>query len=317
MRQAGRYLPEYQAIKAKHSFLEMCRSPELASEVTLQPLRRFDMDAAIVFADILLPLEAMGLKIDFNPGPKVESPLRSPAEIAALKPSDPLSALEFLMKALRQLREMLPAEKTLIGFAGAPWTMACYMLEQGPFKHFQGTQVFAYEHSSAMHELLGKLSEFTGEYLLAQLESGADVVQLFDSWGGNLNLEDYCRFSLPYIHRVFEKVRSSGRPGILYVNGSAHLLPALAECGADCLSVDSRTPLNSAQKTFGKGCVQGNFDPTHLFGSAEEVDQRVSKMFGTLATKKGYVANLGHGVLQRTAPENVKAFVDSVKRGWR
>lgn len=317
MRQAGRYLAEYQEIKAKHSFLEMCRTPELALEVSLQPLRLFDMDAAIVFADILLPLESMGMKIDFNPGPKVERPLKTRSDIESLTLSDPSRTLHYVMKTIKELRQTLAPEKTVIGFAGAPWTMACYILEQGPFKHFHGTQVFANEDPVAIHELLKKITQCTIDYLLAQYESGADVVQLFDSWAGNLSLEDYRRFALPYTQQIFAALKKTSRPSILYVNGSSHLLPAMCESGANCLSVDWRTSLAQAQSSFGeRGSIQGNFDPSHLFGSVDEVAERTAQMLNSVKSRVGYIANLGHGVLQHTPRENVKAFVDGVKRGW-
>jgi len=323
MRQAGRYLLEYQEIKSRHSFLEMCTTPELALEVSLQPIRILDVDAAIVFADILLPLRSMGLEIDFNPGPKILKPLRYRSDIDQLKYQDPAQALDYVMRTLEMLQQELrlkysaQGEKAVIGFAGAPWTMACYAIDQGPWKHFHGTQIFAYKNESAMHALLEKLTETTIDYLTAQLESGADAVQLFDSWAGNLSVEDYCRFALPYTQQIFAALKKTKKPSILYVNGSSHLLEPMIESGADCISVDWRTPIGTAQKRFEGGVVQGNFDPTHLFGAKDEVVARTKAMLSTVHDTSRYIANLGHGVLQQTPRENVIAFVDTIKKGWK
>ncbi len=296
-------------------------TPELALEVSLQPVRILDIDAAIVFADILLPLRSMGMEIDFNPGPKVLKPLRSRSDIDGLKLRDAATSLDYVMRTLEMLKQELRlnysgnGEKAVIGFAGAPWTMACYAIDQGPWKHFHGTQIFAYKNESAMHALLEKLTVMTIDYLTAQLESGADAVQLFDSWAGNLSVEDYRRFALPYSQRIFSALRKTGKPVILYVNGSAHLLPAMVESGADCLSVDWRTPIATAQESFA-GTIQGNFDPTHLFGAREDIVTRTKAMLSTVGDRNRYVANLGHGVLQQTPRENVIAFVETIQRGW-
>lgn len=323
MRQAGRYLLEYQEVKAKHTFLEMCTTPELALEVTMQPMRIFDPDAAIVFADILLPLQALGMSVDFTPGPAVAAPLKNRSDIEALRYKDPASTLGYVLETIRGLKRELgasfpaPNGKAVLGFAGAPWTMACYMLDQGPFKHFQGTQVFAYQDSGAMDQLLKTVGELTGDYLEAQFQSGADAVQLFDTWAGNLSEEDYRRFALPPTIDILARMRKLGCPTILYVNGSSHLLRAMAEAGATCISVDWRTPLKAAQTAVGAGrVVQGNFDPTHLFGSREEVVKRTTAMLSSVERRSGYIANLGHGILQRTPRENVKAFIETIKKGW-
>lgn len=323
MRQAGRYLEEYRALKAKYSFLELCKNPELAAEVTMQPIRFLQPDAAIIFADIMLPAEAMGFSIDFQPGPKVFNPVRSAGDIRALTLEDPAVKSSYVMDALRLVRRELEQEagtgerKALLGFAGAPWTLACYLIEQGIYKHFQGTQVFFAREPQAALEFLGKITEITEAYLLAQLESGADAVQLFDSWAGNLGIDDYRRFSLPFTVRIIETIHRAGGKIILYLGGSSHLLAAAAESGADCLSVDWRTDLTIAFESVPKTmALQGNLDPCHLYQSAAEVVQDTESMLRRVPEQRRYIANLGHGILPETPRENAKAFVDTVKRGW-
>ncbi len=320
MRQAGRYMAEYRELKQEHGFLGLCRNPELACEVTLQPIRAFKPDAAIIFADILLPAEGMGFEIEFNPGPQVGGKVRGLDDVSRLKLADPFLATPYVLDALKltskELAKVHP-EASLLGFAGTPWTMACYLCDQGPYKHFQGTQVFAAQQPKVFQRLLDLLTEVTANYLAAQFESGAEAVQLFDSWGGNLSYEDYKRYSLPSIQKIIETLRPYQKPITLYVNGGNHLLPLLASSGADCLSIDSRTDLAHAEEALG-GLVslQGNFDPTHLFHSSEEIESETRAMLTSLKNRGAYVANLGHGVLQKTPPENVKTFIDTVKQGW-
>ncbi len=320
MRQAGRYMAEYRALKEQHGFLGLCRNPELACEVTLQPIRAFYPDAAIIFADILLPAEGMGFEIEFNPGPKIGGRIRHADDVSKLKVTDPLQATPYVLDALKLTRSELKSvhpEASLLGFAGTPWTMACYLCDQGPYKHFLGTQVFAAQQPKAFARLLDTITEVTSQYLAAQFESGAEAVQLFDSWGGNLTREDYKRLSLPYIQKIIESLRPYNKPVILYVNGGGHLLSLLSQSGANCLSIDSRTSLPAAEELLdGKIALQGNLDPTHLFRTKAEVIEETRAMLSSLKNHKGYVANLGHGILQATPPENVKAFIDTVKEGW-
>lgn len=317
MRQAGRYMGEYRELKARHGFLKMCLEPELAVEVTMQPLRAFDLDAAIIFSDILIPAKALGFEIDFNPGPVVHNKLRGAADIAALGSAIRPEAVTPVLKAISLLKSELAKlsgpPKALLGFAGAPWTMACYLIDQGVQKHFQGTQIFARTQAAAFQDLLSILSDITADYLLAQLEHGADAVQLFDSWAGNLSLEDYNALALPWVQKIVEKVKRGGGKVILYVNGSSHLLPAMCASGADCLSLDWRTDLEVAGRLF-KGCIQGNLDPCKLFGSTEDVLSSTREMFEKARSLKGrYIVNLGHGILQQTPEENVAALVQAVK----
>lgn len=323
MRQAGRYMPEYRLLREKHSFLELCKSVALAKEVSLLPLKFLDVDAVILFSDILIPVEAMGIEISFNPAPKITNPIKTTSDIAKLKSASTNQDLNFVFHILEELRTELEQtknsteKKALIGFAGAPWTLACYILDQGPFKHFQGTQVFAYQHRSAIHDLLAKLELVVTSYLLKQIESGAQAVQLFDTWAGNLTAEDYQEFALPYTQRILSAIKGAGCPSILYVGTSAHLLPSLKTAGATCQSIDSRVPLRHAAQIFGEDVVlQGNFDPTHLFGSTNQVRTRTSQMISQLGRTTGYIANLGHGILPTTPPENALCFVNTVKAGW-
>lgn len=259
MRQAGRYLTEYQNLKSRHSFLEMCKTTELALEVSLQPVRILDVDAAIVFSDILLPLEALGISIDFTPGPVIHNPIRTPADAAALHRKSLSAAVYPVYETLSLLRSELDVQqKAVIGFSGAPWTLACYMIEQGPHKHFQGTVIFAKQHRQ-VHDLLGRITEVIAEYVVAQVAAGAQVIQLFDTWAGILAPDDYREFALPYCQQIFALLK--GSPTVLYINGSAHLLSEMAGSGASCLSLDWRTPLADVEAQLpAELALQGNLD---------------------------------------------------------
>lgn len=315
MRQAGRYMEEYRALKEKYSFLELCKSEELAFEVSMQPMRYLDPDAAIVFADILLPAESLGIGIDFNPGPKIINPIKAPCDIRALELGDPWKKQSAVFNTIKRLRDTLSQEKAVLGFAGAPWTMACYLIDQGIIKHFQNTQCFAVQNPGAFAELLDKLTAQTIDYLLAQIESGADAVQIFDTWAGNLSLEDYKTLALPATQKIiYEIKKQKNTPVILYINGSSHLIKEMCKSGADCLSLDWRTPLAEVEKIVPKSiALQGNFDSTRLFASKDEVIKETKEMLASLERKTGYIANLGHGILPTTPRENAKGFVDTVK----
>ncbi len=322
MRQAGRYLHEYRDLKAKHSFLEMCRRPELAVEVTMQPMRILNPDAAILFSDILIPAQCIGIDVDFQPGPVIRNPLAA-RDTGRLTVIPPAEHVPYVFEAIKRVRSELESlagsgeRKALLGFAGAPWTMACYIVEQGPHKHFQGTQVAAAEVPEAIGELLQVLANLTADYLIEQYRSGADAVQLFDSWAGNLSLEDYRTWALPATKEVVRRLREAGAPVILFVNGSSHLLEAMVECGADAYSVDWRTPIATAQEFVGQTTtIQGNFDPTHLFRPKAAVVEETRAMLASVKYRERYIANLGHGVLQGTPRENVIAFVETVREGF-
>ncbi len=315
MRQAGRYLHEYQAIKAKYGFMQMCKTPELAFEVSMQPIRIFDLDAAIVFADILLPAECMGFNVSFKPGPFVENTIKDQNDLNLLSTKFHSFALKYVAETISMLKTEFSKEpaqqKAVIGFAGAPYTLACYLIEQGKWKHFLGTQVFAHQQKAAFEKLLNLITEVTIDYLLLQIEAGADVVQLFDTWGGNLSALDYQKLSLPYIQKIIAGIKKTNVPLILYVNNSSHLISEMLEAGADCISIDWKTDLAAVAKSTSLA-LQGNFDPTHLFQSKEEVIKQTKEMLTAVKGKNNYIANLGHGILINTPRENVKAFVDTI-----
>lgn len=323
MRQAGRYLEEYKALKEDYDFMTLCKTPELAVEVALQPIRALDPDAAIIFGDILIPGEAMGFSMEFSPGPKIQNPIRGKSDILNLKCNSPHTHTRHIFDAISLLKRELDAlfpsgpPKAVLGFAGAPWTLACYFLDQGPYKHFQGTQICAAQDPSSITLLLERLSDFITEYLLGQFESGADAVQLFDTWAGILSEEDYRVFALPYVQRIIEGLRRAGCPTIYYANNASHLLGALNESGADCISLDWRTSLSSAEEIIGsETALQGNLNPAFLFGSFECVQERTREMLNSLRRRTRYIANLGHGVLQTTPRDNARMFIETVKEGW-
>ena len=317
MRQAGRYMQEYRELKEKHSFLELCKTPELAVEVSLQPIKFLDPDAAIIFSDILIPLESLGFKIDFNPGPVVVNPIRSPGDILAIKiakeDSNPTANAIRMLRS--ELEKLAGPRKALLGFAGSPWTLACYLVDQGPYKGFLGTKVFAYRNPEAMKNLLQSLSNVIADYLISQVEAGADAVQVFDSWGGILSEEEYKTFSAPYLESIFEKLRPKKIPIILYTNGGDHLLEQVKTLSIDGVSIDWRTSLEKAETILGdRIAIQGNLDPTKLFQSSEQVKLDTLAMLKEVKRKTSYIANLGHGILPATPVENVKIFVDSAKK---
>jgi uroporphyrinogen decarboxylase len=322
MRQAGRYLEEYRALKAKHSFLELCHSPELAVEVTLQPIRALDVDAAIIFADILLPLQGMGLELEFSPGPIIRNPVTSPEDVNKLCYSDPEVESRAVLSTVSGVIESLtpssgkPRDKAVLGFAGAPWTMACYLIKQPPFKQFASTSVFAKRHPKAFKELMRKLTDVVRDYLLAQANRGADAVQLFDTWAGILSLDDYRDLALPYTAEIVSAVQKAGIPVTVFAQGTSHLLPALIESQCDCISVDWKSSLAWARESIPEQiAIQGNLDPSHLFSSPETVQSECAQMLKVMQGRKSYIANLGHGVLPETPRECVQVFVNTVKEG--
>lgn len=310
MRQAGRYMKEYRELKERYSFLELCKIPDLAVEVSLQPIKFLDPDAAIIFSDILIPLETLGFDIDFNPGPIVANPIRTSTDITQIKISS--SDTNPTAKSISLLKKELASDKALLGFAGSPWTLACYLIDQGPYKGFLGTKVFANKNPEAMLKLLDLLSDVIADYLLSQISAGADAVQVFDSWGGILSEEEYKTYSLPYLEKIFEKLKSTQT--ILYTNGGDHLLKQIRTLPVSCISIDWRTSINRAEDLLGnKFAIQGNLDPTKLFKTSNDVAFETSEMLKKLDRKTSYIANLGHGILPGTPPENVKVFVDTVK----
>ncbi len=317
MRQAGRYMKEYRELKEKYTFLQLCRTPELALEVTMQPMNFLNPDAAIIFSDILIPLESLGFNIDFNPGPQISNPIRDESDINNI-PKNTKTVLHTSnsLKLVKKELEKLPGErKALLGFSGAPWTLACYVVDQQNYKGFLGTKIFASRYKKAMHQFLERIALATADYLLSQIEAGADAIQIFDSWGGILNEEQYKEFSAPYINIIIEKLRKKNTPIVLYTNGGDHLLPQIKQLKPDCVSIDWRTSLTKAEELLGDEiCIQGNLDSTSLFKDSLIVKEETNKMLKSLNRKTKYIANLGHGILPRTPPENVAAFVETVKQ---
>jgi uroporphyrinogen decarboxylase len=313
MRQAGRYMAEYRALREKHSLLELCRTPALAVEVTLQPIRAFGFDAAILFSDLLIPLAPMGLPFDFQKGegPVIEKPLRSAADVAALRRFEPRDELKMVLDAIRALRGELAVP--LIGFAGAPFTLASYAIEGGHSNNFARTKGLMYGEPETWHKLAALLAEIVADYLRAQVESGAQAVQLFDSWIGALDALDYREFVLPHVRRIFDALADLDVPTIHFGTGTGHLLGIQREAGGTVIGVDWRTSLDEGWRRAGDGvAVQGNLDPTLLFGPRERLLARVDDVLQRAGGRPGHVFNLGHGILPGTPPDAVRAVVDRV-----
>jgi uroporphyrinogen decarboxylase len=314
MRQAGRYMKEYMAIREKHSFLEMCRTPELACEVTLQPIDKLGVDAAIIFADILLPLQGMGIDLEFakNEGPVISNPVRSRGDIDAIRIIDPQEDVPFLLEALRLVKGELNGKVPLIGFAGAPFTLASYIIEGGGSRNYIHAKSLIFGDPEGWHTLMGKIADITSSYLNAQIEAGADVVQLFDSWAGCLGPEDYREFVLPYTKRVIDSVKE-GTPVINFSTNTGTYLNIIKEGGGDVIGVDWKVNLDEAWETIGdRFAIQGNIDPVTLFGPQGEMKRRVRDILDRAGGRPGHIFNLGHGIILGTPVDNVKALVDTV-----
>jgi len=315
MRQAGRYLPEYRAVRAQAGgFLEMVRDPELAAEVTLQPIRRFGMDGAILFSDILLPLEAMGLPLAFDEGgPELSRPIRTRADVEALQAAEPARDLAYVGEALRRVKAGLPEDVALLGFAGAPFTLATYAIEGGTSKSFLEVRKLLYRDPETFEALLERLSEVVTRHLLYQAESGADALVLFDTWAGTLTREDYRRFAEPWTRRIVAKVMPRA-PLVIFAGQAEHLLETQLALGATGVAVDHRTSLAHAfELARGRCALQGNFDPGALFLPPEEVARRTRALLESVRGQRGHVLNVGHGVLPPTDPESVGAFVTTAR----
>ena len=313
MRQAGRYMPEYRAIKERSSFLEMCRTPDLAVEITLQPVRALGVDAAILFSDIMIPLAAMGIEVEFAPGPIVRHPIRDRATVNALRVPEPEESVPFVLESLQRLRRELPPHVALIGFCGAPWTLANYVVEGGGAKEFVRMKQLCFEDPVTAERLLDKLAATNGTYLCAQVAAGAQAVQIFDTWAGILDADDYARWALPHVQTVVRAVRATGAPVIYFARDSGALLPLLAQTGADVVGLDWRVPLDQAQRQFGAGiAVQGNLDPAVLFAPWDEVARRTDRVLDRAGRAPGHIFNLGHGVLQGTPVDTVRRLVEHV-----
>ncbi len=313
MRQAGRYLPEYRAVRDKVSFLELCNSPELIAEVTRQPVDIFGFDAAIIFSDILLPLEPLGLKLSYeNGGPRLEPPVRTPDDIKKLKFFDPAEKMKYVLDAISETKDHLKDIVPLIGFVGSPFTLACYLAEGGSSWTFGEIKKFIYNYPKDAALLMGKLAEMTGQYLKEQIEAGADAVQIFDSWGGILPPSLYGQFSFPYIKTAFDICRTENVPRILFMNGARPYLPYLADLDCEVIGLDWRTELREAISILDGKAVQGNLDPHLLFGLPELLLAETNRILETAAKHDGFIFNLGHGILPETPVKNVHLLVEAV-----
>jgi uroporphyrinogen decarboxylase len=310
MRQAGRYLPEYRAIKERSSFREMTRDPAIAAEITLQPLRRFALDAAIIFSDIMTPLEALGVDVEFSPGPSIARPLRSRAAIEALALHEPVAP--FVGDALRIVRAELSPEIALIGFAGAPLTLAAYLVEGSGSKEYEHFRQFMRAEPAAMHALLDKLTELSISYLRMQVAAGAQVIQLFDSWAGLHDLATYREFAVPYHARIMEALSDSGAARIYFALGASHLMAAVADVPCDAVGVDWRTELRAARGAFGSRALQGNLDPAVLYADRGTIAAEARRVLD--AGRGGaHVFNLGHGIWPTTPIDAVSHLVETVR----
>ena len=315
MRQAGRYLPEYRAIRAGLNFLTLCKTPELAVEVSLQPYRIVGVDAVIMFSDILIPVEAMGqeVRLTEQKGPELPDPIRTLRQVENLRVPDPVETVPFVMEIIRTLKRELDGQVPLIGFAGAPWTLAAYMIEGGGSKSYSEIKRMMYKEPVAVHSLLDKIADTIILYLNAQIEAGAEIVQLFDSWAGELSPGDYEQFALPYEQKVLASIDRLRAPAILFINGVGTLLEKMATSGADVLSIDWRVPLAEARRrTAGRVTLQGNLDPCVLLSTPEVIAERTAQLIEEGGGHR-HILNLGHGILPSTPVENARAFVDTAR----
>jgi uroporphyrinogen decarboxylase len=313
MRQAGRYMPEYRAVRAKLGFLELCKTPDAAAEVTVTAVERLGVDAAIIFADILLILEPMGVGLEFSKGdgPVIHRPVRSTADVDALAEVDP-AALGFVAEAIRRAKAALPSGIPLIGFAGAPFTLASYLIEGGGSDAYVRTRAFLHADPGAWHALMEHIVRALGGYLDAQIAAGADAIQLFDSWVGCLSPADYRAHVLPHVRALLEPLR--GRvPVIHFGTGTAGLLEAMRAAGGDVIGLDWRVDLDAGWARVGYDVgVQGNLDPVALFAPIPEIRRRAAAILGQAAGRPGHIFNLGHGVLPETPVDHVRALIDAV-----
>ncbi len=319
MRQAGRYMSEYRALREKYSLLELCRTPDLATEVTLQPVRRIEVDAAILFSDLLLPLEPMGLPFDFikGEGPQIERPIESAEDIDRLKTFEPREKLGHVLDAIRQVQRELAGRVPLIGFAGAPFTLASYAIEGGHSNNFARTKSLMYGQPDAWHRLCEKFATIVADYLVAQIEAGVDAVQVFDSWVGALSPADYREFAMPHTSRIFEAI-GTRVPTIHFGVGTATILEEIRDAGGDVIGVDWRSPLDDAWERIGYDhAVQGNLDPTLLLGPTPRLLEATAEIVRRAGDRPGHIFNLGHGILPSTPVEHVQMVarhVHSVSR---
>ncbi|HLV68998.1 MAG TPA: uroporphyrinogen decarboxylase [Polyangiaceae bacterium] len=320
MRQAGRYMAEYRAIRAKHTLLEICQQPELATEVTLQPVRALGVDAAILFADILLPLPPMGVPFEFaaGEGPVIHAPVRTRADVERLRLFEPEEALGHVLEAIRLLRRELDGKTPLIGFAGAPFTLASYLVEGGKSAHYARTKRLMYGEPELWNAFMRTLSEVVRRYLRAQVAAGAQAIQLFDSWVGALSPVDYAEFILPHVKHILSDLEATGVPVIHFGTGTGSLLELQREAGGTVIGIDFRTPLDDAIRRLGPDvAVQGNLDPLLLDAPRALLTRRIDDVLARAAGATGHVFNLGHGILPETSPDAAKFVVEYVHERTR
>ena len=315
MRQAGRYMADYRALRERYSLLQICREPELAVAVTLQPVDAIEVDAAILFSDLLVPFAPMGLDFDFvkGDGPSISNPIRSPADVDRLRRFEPRDALGYVLETIRLLRKALEGRVPLIGFGGAPFTLAAYAIEGGPSTSYAKTKAFMYSQPAAWHRLCRSFADMMAGYLTAQIEAGVQAVQIFDSWAGALGRADYREFALPHTTRIFSALKGSGVPLIHFGVGTTAILRDIADAGGDVVGVDWRQPLDEAWETIGYDrAVQGNMDPTLLLGPEDRLFAGADDVLRRANGRPGHVFNLGHGVLPDTPLERVQALARHV-----
>lgn len=317
MRQAGRYLSDYRDIRSKYSFLEMCKQPDVACEVTLQPVNIVGVDAAILFADILLPLEGMGINLEFakNEGPVIHNPVRNKNDVDNLRIIDADEDTGYVMEAVRLIRKELDGKVPLIGFAGAPFTLASYMIEGGGSKEYKNCKKMMWQAPEIWHALMKKISEVILLYLQAQIRAGAQAVQMFDSWVGALSPEDYQEYVLPHSKYVLDGLKSSGVPVIHFANNASSMLELVREAGGDVIGVDWRIDLDVAWQKIGYDkAIQGNLDPFSLFAPTSVIEEKVKRILQRAGNRPGHIFNLGHGINKETPVENVIALIEAVHK---
>ena len=314
MRQAGRYMPEYRAVRKQYSLIEICKRPEVAADVTITAAEALNVDAAIIFADLLLPLEVMGLPFHFSPGegPVIEKPIRDQADISRLR-TDRAADLGYVADAVRLVCKHFESRLPVIGFCGAPFTLASYMIEGGSSRNYVNTKKMMYSSTAAWEQLMGKLVSVATDYAAEQVRAGADVIQIFDSWVGCLSVDDYRRYVLPRTTELVKTLRKSGVPIIYFGTDSATLLPSMKQTGAEVIGLDWRIPLDEGWNAVGSGAVQGNLDPVLLFADWKEIKPRAEEILRRSAGRPGHIFNLGHGILPETPVENVKALARFVQ----
>ncbi len=315
MRQAGRYMAQYREVRKKHNFWTVCRTPELATMVTMQPIDRFGMDAAILFSDILVGLPAMGLDVDFNPGPQLENPVRTSADIDTLHRFDPLTDLGFVLDAIKSILKEIDGRIPLIGFGGAPLTLAAYMVEGGGSKNFMYLRGLLHEEPRSAKKLMSFLVDTQADYLNAQIDAGVQAIQIFDTWAGHMSRQLYREFVLEPMAQLIERVKRPGVPVIYFIRDAAHVLDLLSSIGADVISVDDKLTLSSVAEMIGPGpSLQGNLDSTVLLGSRKSIHEGVKRVLEDAPKDRGHIFNLSHGILPPTPEENAAYLVETVKR---